>query len=245
MRYLLSRSSQSMLAQLAKERTLCAFDFDGTLAPIVDHPDVAAMRARTRALLAQVGALYPCAILSGRARADVVSKLDGVRVESVIGNHGAEARGNGLNRARVEGWRQAIEGRIDSLPGVWVEDKGLSLAVHYRQSERKAEARRRVMSAASHLQGVRVFGGKQVVNLVIPEAPNKGQALAKERDRLKADWVLFVGDDENDEDGFALEGNTIAVRVGRAKRSHAEFFLKSQGEIDRLLEILVALRAPD
>ena len=53
-----------------------------------------------------------------------------------------------------------------------------------------------------------------------------------------------MGDDENDEDAFALEGNIVAVRIGRKLRSHARYYLRNQGEIDELLELLVRLRAP-
>ena len=100
-----------------------------------------------------------------------------------------------------------------------MEDKGLSLTLHYRQSPRKAEARRRILAATRDLKQVRVFGGKQVVNLVPDKAPNKGEALAAERDRLGCNWVLYVGDDENDEDAFALDGNIVPVRIGRKQRS--------------------------
>ena len=89
MRYLLSRASRTVLAQLAHERTLCAFDFDGTLSPIVEHPGQAVMGAQTRALLGRVAALYPSIIVSGRAREDVLGKLNGLEVARVIGNHGA------------------------------------------------------------------------------------------------------------------------------------------------------------
>ena len=130
------------------------------------------------------------------------------------------------------------------LPGVWVEDKGFSLAVHYRQSAQKAEARRRILAAARDLQHVRVFGGKQVVNLVLDEAPHKGDALAAERDRLRCNWVLYVGDDDNDEDAFALGGNVVPVRIGRKQRSHARYYLRTQAEIDELLALLVHLRKP-
>src|SRR5580658_666156 len=66
MKYLLSRASLPLLARLAHERTLCAFDFDGTLAPIADHPDHAGMRKRTLDLLRRVASLYSCIIVSGR-----------------------------------------------------------------------------------------------------------------------------------------------------------------------------------
>jgi trehalose 6-phosphate phosphatase len=233
-----------MLTRLSQERALCAFDFDGTLAPIVEHPDQAGMRGLTRQLLGRLAALYPCVILSGRARADLMGKLGGVSVARAIGNHGAEQeKANGKERRHVEKWKAALDLEIGALPGLWVEDKGLSLAVHYRKSPRKAEARRRIFEAVRNLELVRVFGGKQVVNLVAAGAPNKGEALAAERDRLGCTWTLFVGDDENDEEAFALEGNTIPVRVGWKRRSKARYYLRTQAEIDQLLEFLVTMRA--
>ena len=122
------------------------------------------------------------------------------------------------SRRHVKQWKAALEADLQALPGVWVEDKGLSLAVHYRQSANKAEARRRILAAARDLKQVRVFGGKQVVNIVMDDAPHKGDALAAERDRLGCNWVLYVGDDDNDEDAFALDGNVVPVRIGRKQR---------------------------
>lgn len=246
MRYILSQASQPILEGLAKERSLCAFDFDGTLAPIVEHPDQANLRDATRSLLSQLAAVYPCVILSGRGRADLLGRLTGVKVEQVFGNHGAEGeRAMDKVRHHVQRWKAAIEVELGSVPGLWVEDKGLSLAVHYRRSPRKAETQRRILHASRSLERARVFGGKQVVNLVVDGSPHKGAALAAERDRLGCSSVLYVGDDENDEEAFALTGNTIAVRVGQKRQSHARFYLRNQTEIDRLLQVLVSLRARD
>jgi len=258
MRYLLSRASRPILARLAQERTLCAFDFDGTLAPIAEHPDQAAMRERTRLLLTQLASLYPCVILSGRTRADLIGKFGGVGIERVIGSHGAETGSldstgsetatthNGGSRAhrrpRLEQWKAAIELHLGGVPGVWIEDKGLSLAVHYRQASRKAEARRRILHATQDLEQARVFGGKAVVNLALAGDPHKGIALAAERDRLGCSHVLFAGDDDNDEEAFAIGGNIVAARVGWKSRTNAGYYLRSQEEIDTLIETLVELR---
>ena len=244
MHYVLSRASRPILTRLAQERTLCAFDFDGTLSPIVEHPDRAGMRARTRKSLVRLAALYPCIVISGRGRRDLLGKLRGVPVARVIGNHGAETgTGSSDSRGEIERWMAALERDLPPLPGVWVEDKGLSVAVHYRQSTRKAEARRRILTATRNLNHARVFGGKQVVNLALNRAPDKGAALATERERLGCDWVLYVGDDENDEEAFALDGNIVAVRFGRKQRSHARYYLRTQAEIDPLLERMVGLRS--
>jgi trehalose 6-phosphate phosphatase len=245
MQYFLSRASRSIVKRLAGERTLCAFDFDGTLSPIVEHPGRAGMSARTRKLLARLAALYPCIIISGRARRDLLGKLSGVPVAQVIGNHGAETgTASRVSRREIARWIVTLEHELKPLPGLWVEDKGLSLAVHYRQAARKAEARRRILAATANLKHVRVSGGKQVVNLVLDRAPDKGKALVAERERLGCNWVLYVGDDENDEDAFALEGNIVSVRIGRKQRSHARYYLRTQGEIDKLLDLMVLLRNP-
>jgi trehalose-6-phosphatase len=116
--------------------------------------------------------------------------------------------------------------------------------VHYRQSQQKTEARRRILAATRNLRQVRVVGGKQVVNLVVDRSPDKGEALEAERDRLGCNWVLYVGDDENDEDAFALDGNIVGVRIGRKQQSRARYYLRTQAEIDQLLELLVLLRPP-
>jgi trehalose 6-phosphate phosphatase len=242
MRYLLSSASRPVLARLALEQTLCAFDFDGTLAPIVQRPDLAAMRPSTRDWLARLAQLYPCVILSGRARADLLPKLEGIAVRGIIGNHGLEPEGGPARNARVARWKSAVSMRLQDTHGVWVEDKGLSLAVHYRQAPQRQLARRRILEAMQDLEGARIFGGKAVVNLVEAGAPNKGTALAAERDRLGCTWVLYVGDDENDEDAFRIDGNLVAVRIGRKKHSHAAYYLHTQGEIDSLLDALARFR---
>lgn len=242
MKHLLSGDSLSVVEGLARERTLCAFDFDGTLAPIVAVPNQAGVPEGTRNLLRRLARLYPCIVVSGRAREDVLAKLRGVDVAQVIGNHGAETDGTQSSRSLVEQWSAALEAKLDAIPGLWIEDKGLSLAVHYRQCAQKAEVRRRVLASAAKLKQVHVFGGKQVVNVVADSAPDKGDALAKERDRLHCNWVLYVGDDENDEAAFALGGNIVAVRIGRKKRSHARYYLRTQAEIDELLHMLVSMR---
>ena len=240
MQYLLSRACRPILKSLAQERTLCAFDFDGTLSPIVKHPNLAGMRESTRTLLSRLAAQHPCVIVSGRSRADLLGKLGSVKVTRVIGNHGAETETSGRTpRRRAPQWKRSLALELGALPGVWVEDKGLSLTLHYRQSPQKAEARRRILAATRDLKQVRVFGGKQVVNVVPDKAPNKGVALAAERDRLRCNWVLYVGDDENDEAAFALEGNIVPVRIGRKRRSCARYYLRTQAEIDKLLELLV------
>jgi trehalose-6-phosphatase len=90
MKHILSRANVELLAQLARSRVLLAFDFDGTLAPIVSTRQSASMRAKTQTLFEQVCEQYPCAVISGRSRKDVRERLFNARVKYVVGNHGLE-----------------------------------------------------------------------------------------------------------------------------------------------------------
>jgi trehalose 6-phosphate phosphatase len=245
MRDLLARANRDVLETFARSRTLLAFDFDGTLAPIVTDPDRAAMRPSTRRLLRQVAKLYPCVVISGRSRSDVVRRVRGVRLAEVIGNHGIEPwHAAAAAHRRVRGWIPLLKERLGGIQGVVIEDKGLSLAIHYRSSREKRKARARILAAAGRLGGVRLLGGKQVLNVLPGGAPHKGLALERARARLGCDTAVYVGDDETDEDVFALDrpDKLLAIRVGRKRDSAAAYCIRTRAEIDRVLESLLACR---
>jgi len=245
MKPILARAERATLARFASRELLVAFDFDGTLAPIVRAPARAAMRARTRRLLRSLAELYPCVVISGRSRRDLLSRLRGTSVLRAIGNHGGEPSARPREvRARVRRWRAALARRLRGLAGVTIEDKGLSIAVHYRRAPERARARQTIREAASGQAQTRVVGGKCVVNLVPRGAPNKGAALEAEKRRLGCDAALYVGDDETDEDVFGLpaDGSRMGIRVGRKRGSRARYYLREQAQIDALLEALIRLR---
>ena len=91
------------------------------------------------------------------------------------------------------------------------------------------------------LEFMRLIRGKQVVNLLPTDAPHKGIALEGARARFACDTAIYVGDDETDEDVFALDqpGRLLTIRVGQKRKSLASYFVRNQAEIDRLLETLL------
>lgn len=247
MRRILARAHADVLAQLAWANVLVALDFDGTLAPIVDDRDGAVMRPSTRDLLAEVCALYPCAVISGRSRRDVESRLDGVPVRYIVGNHGVEPSA-GMERfeAVVRTMREHLEAAIGGIQGVEIEDKRFSLAVHFRRSRSATRARHAIEAAIASLpMKTRVIAGKRVVNVLPEGAPHKGIALEALQTLSGADIALYVGDDVTDEDVFESErpGRLIGVRVGRRASSAASYYIDDQPQIDALLERLKALRS--
>ena len=244
MSYILLPRHRGMLASLARSKALLAFDFDGTLAPIVENPAEAHMRPRTQALLKHLCSLYPCMVISGRSRQDVRSHLRGSGIRYVVGNHGAELGDTRKLRKTVSGWKAMLAPALADLTGVWIEDKELSLAIHYRHSPQKAAARRKIYSLAEKLCGARLIPAKLGLSVIPKAAPHKGMALEAQRAKLKCDTALYVGDDVTDEDVFSLKPteDLVGIRVGVRRKSHARFWLRRQSEIDDLLRLLVELR---
>jgi trehalose 6-phosphate phosphatase len=241
---LLSARCRPLLRELAGSRTLIAFDFDGTLAPIVASRHRARLSAPTVRLLRAVADGWPCAVISGRSRADVHARLGGARMLAVVGNHGAEAvpslPGAAGWRRRVRGWRRSLDADLAGAGGVDVEDKGLSLAVHVRGQSARLTAWRALLD----LPGARIVGGKRVLNAVVRGAPDKGEALARLARTGGFERVLFVGDDATDEDVFRRPSAVplVGVSVGRRRGSAAPFYLRRQGDVARLLSVLERLR---
>jgi trehalose 6-phosphate phosphatase len=246
MKHILARGHVDVLAQLAWTRVLLAFDFDGTLAPIVEDRDSAGMRTRTAKLFSKVCSLYPCALISGRSRSDVATRVEGASVKHVVGNHGLESGvGLGAFEGDVATARSLLTRALAGLSGIDVEDKRYSLAVHYRRSRQKRNARAAIHAAVRALHvPMRTIPGKMVVNVVPDRAPNKGDALLQLRETEDVDTALYVGDDVTDEDVFKLDqpGRVLSIRVGASRTSSATYFLRTQMEIDALLSKLVTLR---
>jgi len=247
MKHILAKQNVDRLAELAQARVLLAFDFDGTLAPIVRTPGRAGMRTRTRLLLERLCSLYPCAVITGRSCEDVQTRLPVATVKYVVGNHGLEP-GNDLQRFEREtsAAAQELARALTGARGIEIENKRYSLAVHYRRSLHKTRARAAIQAAATALaRPLRLIPGKLVVNVVPEGAPHKGDALTALREQEGADRALYVGDDVTDEDVFELAHpeRLLGIRVGSSRRSAARYYLRDQREIDVLLTRLCALRS--
>jgi trehalose 6-phosphate phosphatase len=246
MRYLFAHENAGLLAQLAWTRALLGFDFDGTLAPIVADRNAAAMRSPTAMLLQRACILYPCAIISGRSQTDLTRRVGDARAERLVSNLGFATGQSSPRVAReIAAARAVLETQLADLPGIELEDKCFTLAIHYRRSRRKREARAAIFRATARLSpSLTLTAGKQVVHVAHVRAPTKANAVLRLRDELAADTVLYVGDDASDEEVFELDepGRLISVRVGHSKSSRAPYFVRDQREVDRLLRVLIQLR---
>lgn len=248
MDYLLTEKGKLELETILKDRSLYAFDFDGTLAKIVREHHAARLSRPIRFWLEKLAKRAPTAIISGRSVEDLRSRV-GAAVPHLIGNHGSEGphtRQEDIQQVRdtSSGWLGLITGRFqDELTrsGVVVENKSYSLSFHYRTVDQRDAARALISRIVAELSPPpRIVLGKSVVNVMPPTASHKGTALLEYMRRLDCSTALYVGDDETDEDVFALRDHRIlTVRVGKKKGSAARYFLKRQTEITEMLRLLV------
>jgi trehalose 6-phosphate phosphatase len=202
-------------------------DFDGTLAPIVNDPRDSRLPPGLGPVLARLAErLAVVAVVSGRPAAFLAEQIEqpGIRL---LGLYGLEQHQDGDTRphpdavawqAAVDSAREQLVVAADGLPGVWVEDKGLSVAVHWRNASDRAAAERAVQAAVADLAertGLAAEPGKLVAELRPPLDVDKGTAV---RSVAPAGPVVYVGDDLGDLAAFAavreLGGRCLAVRHG-------------------------------
>jgi trehalose 6-phosphate phosphatase len=160
---------------------LCVFDFDGTLAPIVEEPQKASLPQDVLQRLSVLSKHVRLAILTGRSVTDIRPRL-GFEPDYLIGNHGAEGmpgwhlKGDHY-RQLSQSWKailsRALQNESKFDPSVWIEDKAYSLTVHYRTAQEDEQVKERLKALfARELPNARVIAGKSIFNLVPPNAPH-------------------------------------------------------------------------
>jgi trehalose 6-phosphate phosphatase len=243
---LFSRAGLARLDAIAQPGLLCAFDFDGTLAPIVPHPDQVRLPAGIRSRLLRLAGLAPVAIITGRAIDDIRHRL-AFEPDFVIGNHGLEGvpgwEAHAERHAELcAGWRKQLEQALQSGfdPGIRIEDTRFSLSVHYRLAADRiaTEAQLEKLLMEQRPQPPVVWG-KLVFRQIPEDAGHKGSALEQLMAMTQARGAVYVGDDITDEDVFRLRRpDILSVRIEHAAHSAAEFHVPHPADITRLLEEL-------
>jgi len=246
---LLGPQGLAALAALVRAPALFAFDFDGTLAPIRPRPDDVHVSPTISLRLDKLARVRPVAIVTGRQIADVRERL-GFSPAWIIGNHGAEDEGD-LDaavraHAALDALRERLRVRADGLAaaGVLVEDKGQSLALHFRTAPDRAAASALIEEVlAGFTSTLHVFGGKLVYNAVAADAPDKAVAVQRLIERAGVHAAFFAGDDVNDEPVFAAaRPEWVTVRIGCERReSAARWCMAGPHEMAGVLDRILAL----
>lgn len=244
--YLFGKAGFTALTHFIEPGILLAFDLDGTLAPIVANPGAIAIPADIRKAFTRLTAQAATAVITGRVRAAALKYLH-VMPRYILGNHGMEGLPEWQLREKefadmVDGWQNQLNALwpLAANSGIFIENKGLSIAIHYRHAQNRQAARDMIISAIEKLSPrPETIGGKCVKNLLPADAPDKGAALLILMRQEGFKNGFFIGDDETDENVFSLaRENIFTVRVGKNSQSSAKFYLRNQREVARLLTAL-------
>ncbi len=200
-------------------------DVDGTLIELAATPDAIRVDAELPALL---GALHQTcagavALISGRALSDIDLRI-GLPALPKAGQHGLERR-DAVGRLWLHATppqakqtiRAALAPVLERHTGLFLEDKGLTLALHYRQAPELASDLIQLVGrlVAQAGEGLVVQEGKYVVE-VKPTGVDKGTAIAEylAEPPFLGRRPVFIGDDKSDEHGFAVVNERHGISIG-------------------------------
>jgi trehalose 6-phosphate phosphatase len=239
------------------ERLAVFLDYDGTLTPIVSHPENAWLSESMRQTLRSLAARVPVAILSGRDLEDVRGR---VLVDGIVyaGSHGFDIAGaGGIRRELGAGHLSVLDAAeaelreaLDEIPDAQLERKHFSVAAHYRNVNEDDAGRvaLAVDAVAARHRELRRINGKKVYELLPDIDWNKGKAVLWLLETLGIDGrntlPIYIGDDRTDEDAFrALEKRGVAILVSEHPRvTAANYCLNTPGEVERFLQKITDLR---
>lgn len=230
-------------------------DYDGTIVPIAKKPDLALLDSKTKKILKKIilrKKRFRVAIVSGRS-IKRLKQLIGLRDLYYVGVHGLEIKGPNLSFVHrtavkirpllVEVYKELVK-KLDKVEGVLVENKGLTITIHYRLASRRSIPfiAKRVIEAKNNA-GLKLLKGKKVFELAPPVDWGKGKAtlVLLEKFGFKLTPVYF-GDNRTDEDAFkALRNIGLTVVVGKKRKSTAKYYVKNVGEVLKFLQRIIFL----
>jgi len=241
-------------------------DYDGTLTPIVSRPEetVFSPEVREKLRTLAIKPFFSVGIISGRSLSEVRT-LAGIEGIYYAGNHGLEIEGPGISyinpeartaRTEMKELARQLAEKLTEIEGASIEDKALSLSVHYRLVK---ESEEEVVSEIFHqitsphlLEGkIRVYQGKKVWEIRPPVDWHEGKTVETIMKKIKmvlggeVGSVIYLGDDTADEDAFKVihRPQGWSIFVGQENpSSNAEYYLNSTSEVEIFLSRLLELR---
>ena len=231
---------------------LVLLDYDGTLVNFTIKPDDAKPSERLLKVLSKISndPATKIMIITGREYRSI-DKLVGHLPIDIIAEHGAMLKENGSWKEQVNDavfWKKGILPTLNEItekcPGSFIEDKGFSLAWHYRNCELEAgQACSReligLIDNTIHSYVLKILDGNKVVEL-LNKGIGKGKSVKNLVEQNNYDCILSIGDDKTDEEMFDVlkdNENSITIKVGEGATS-AKFRLNTPENVLELLELL-------
>ncbi len=250
-------SVNDIIACIDDKRLAVFLDYDGTLTPVVDRPELAVLSEDMRATLRRLARVCTTAVISGRALGDVKQLVDLAEV-FYAGNHGLEIAGPRHTQIKyeqgleyldiVDAAYHTIQSQVGQVDGILIEHKQFSLSVHYRlvADGEVAGIEAAVDDVIANEPRLCKQHGKKVFEIRPDIDWDKGKAVLWLLDALALDaesvMPVYVGDDVTDEDAFhALKDRGIGIRVmGEPASSQAHYVLRDPTEVKKFLDALAA-----
>jgi len=222
---------------------LLLFDFDGTLAPIVEHPDMAELlpgwRERLSALKKDPRVVL--GVVTGRAIESIRDRI-GIPDIIIASDHGSEVwkgaqlgvKHVGKNSQYLELLAGDVRNEFNSVDGVVIEEKKYSVAIHYRMVDFsiREEVKGRVEELTDEYckkYDWEKMHGKELIEVRPTDSWNKGDAVRWiQENYAPGSLPIYIGDDTTDEDAFREIGEEgITIRVGKKGDSCAAYYVDS------------------
>lgn len=250
-------------AHLKGKRLVVFLDYDGTLTPIVERPELAVLSDEVRIAVRALAQRCTVLVMSGRDLRDVQARV-GLPEIVYGGSHGFEIGGPAGRHTEQQHGAEFLPGldqterllreRLGPIPGLQVERKKYAITVHFRrvQAADLAAVEPAVDAVLAESPGLRKTCGKMIFEVQPDIEWDKGRAMIWLLDSLglqtAEDFVLYLGDDITDEDAFgalAARGNGLGILVrdearDAARPTAAHYALANSQEVQRLLEQLAA-----
>ncbi|MBU1913365.1 MAG: trehalose-phosphatase [Candidatus Omnitrophica bacterium] len=234
---------------------------------IVQNPDKAIIPRKTKEILRGLSENSYCrvAIISGRALKDIKNKisLDGI---IYAGNHGLEIDGPKVKfkapvtmryMVMLKKIKGILKNRLSKIKGTIVEDKGLTLSVHYRLVDSKDTGLVKTIFHKTLIHyivnnKIKIKPGKKVLEIRPPLEWDKGKIvlwlLARHKFILNGEPCIpiYIGDDVTDEDAFkALRDKGLTIFVGENEHSFAKYYLRNTREVTEFLGQVLKIKQGD
>ena len=245
-----------IIAPAGNKRLAVFLDYDGTLTPIVAHPEDAWLSDSMRQVLRELAACMPVAILSGRDLDDVRRRID---LDGIVyaGSHGFDIAGPGFRRelgtdylADLDAAEKELHKPLDEISGAQLERKRFSIAAHYRNvNENDVPTLKQAIEAvAARHSELRRIDGKKVFEFLPAMEWDKGKAVTWLLEAMGLESrsggirPIYIGDDRTDEDAFhALKERGVGILISDQMQPTAAIYaLKDPTEVQRFLRTLTA-----
>lgn len=229
------------------ERVRLYLDFDGTLVTFRPKPEQVKLREKTKMALKKLVRHkdLTVAILSGRRRNVLIRHIDVPGIQ-YLGLYGSE-NGNKVSisaetNADLSKVRRSLAGLPAEIPGISLENKGISLAVHFRGATPNETQRAHLLvrrATKRFHSGLHIVRSDTVWDVVPTAVHGKGVALRKSLKGAEKPFLgIYVGDDGNDEPAFKALHGGITVRVGTVPHTNARYWLRDPTEVWMFLKRL-------